>query len=145
MTGAGAATKGSRLWELRVIDAMHPGVISCPPDATLQTVARMMASYGVHAVLVHGHTESADTDGWGVITDWQLLQAAATGDVHAIRAAAVATSPVVGIETSEPLQGALELMASTGSSHVLAVERHSRRPVGVVSTLDVVRALAELA
>ena len=146
MTTAGAAAKGSRLLELRVIDAMHPGVISCPPDATLQTVARMMASYGVHAVLVHGHGgESADSDGWGVITDWQLLRAAAAGDVHTILAAEVATSPVVGIATSEPLQGALELMAETGSSHVLAVERHSRRPVGVVSTLDVVRALAELA
>jgi CBS domain-containing protein len=146
MTSAGTATKGSRLQELRVVDAMHPGVISCPPDSTLQTVARMMASYGVHAVLVHGHDEETpDPDGWGVITDWHLLQAAAAGSVHTVRAAEVAISPVVGIATSEPLQAALELMARTGSSHVLAVERHSGRPAGVVSTLDVVRALAELA
>ena len=141
---AEAPTTGSRLREVRVLEAMHPGVISCPPDSTLQTVARMMAAYGVHAVLVHGR-EAADGDGWGVITDWQLLQAAAAGNVHTIHAAEVATSPVVGIPTSEPLQAALELMAETGASHVLAVERHSGRPVGVVSTLDVVRALAELA
>jgi CBS domain-containing protein len=135
----------SRLRELRVIDVMHPGVISCPPEATLQTVARMMATYAVHAVLVHGHEKTADDDGWGVVSDWRLLQAAAAGDVHAITAGEVAASPVVGIATSEPVQDALQLMAQTGSSHVLAVERHSRRPIGVVSTLDVVRALAELA
>jgi len=29
-------------------------------------------------------------------------------------------------------------------SHVIAIERHSGRPIGVVSTLDVARALAGL-
>ena len=139
------STTSSLLERLRVVDAMHPGVISCPPEASLQTVARMMADYGVHAILVHGHGEGTDADGWGVISDWHLLQAAGGGDIRALRAIDVAVSPVVGIATAEPLSEALRLMAETGSSHVLAVERHSRRPIGVVSTLDVVRALAELA
>lgn len=145
MTTTEAEGLQSRLGKLRVVDAMHPGVISCPPGATLQTVARMMATYGVHAVLVHGHVDGTDDDEWRVITDWHLLQAAATGDVHTICAEDVAVSPIVCVETAAPLQDALRAMAETGSSHVLAVERHSRRPIGVVSTLDIVRALAELA
>jgi CBS domain-containing protein len=146
VTAADSPTS-SLLERLRVVDAMHPGVISCPPEASLQTVARMMADYGVHAILVHGHGhgDGTDADGWGVISDWQLLQAAAVGDVRSVRAIDIAVSPVVGIATAEPLSEALRLMAETGSSHVLAVERHSRRPIGVVSTLDVVRAVADLA
>jgi CBS domain-containing protein len=143
MTVTNSAT--SSLERLRVVDAMHPGVISCPPEASLQTVARMMAEYGVHAILVHGHGDGVDADGWGVISDWHLLTAAGIGDVRTLRALDVAVSPVVGIATAEPLSEAFRLMTETGSSHVLAVERHSRRPIGVVSTLDVVRALAQLA
>jgi CBS domain-containing protein len=45
------------LGELRVADAMHPGLISCPPDAPLRTVARMMATYRVHTILVTSHGE----------------------------------------------------------------------------------------
>jgi hypothetical protein len=39
--------------ELRVADAMHLGMVSCPADSPLHTVARMMATYRVHAVFVH--------------------------------------------------------------------------------------------
>ena len=28
--------------ELHVLDAMHPGMISCPPETPMRTVARMM-------------------------------------------------------------------------------------------------------
>ena len=36
-----------QLQKLRVVDAMHPGVIACPFETSLQTVARMMATYRV--------------------------------------------------------------------------------------------------
>jgi len=38
---------GSRpaLGKLRVIDAMHPALITCSPDSSLRTIARMMATY----------------------------------------------------------------------------------------------------
>ena len=45
------------LRQLRVIDAMHPGLISCSLDTPLRTVARMMATYRVHAILVTAHGE----------------------------------------------------------------------------------------
>ena len=33
-------TKRSPLQELRVVEIMHPGVIACPHETPLQTVAR---------------------------------------------------------------------------------------------------------
>ena len=38
---------------LRVADVMHPGTIACPADTPLRSVARMMATYRVHAIIVH--------------------------------------------------------------------------------------------
>ena len=43
------------LGTLRVIDAMHPALITCSPDSSLRTIARMMATYRVHAILVTAH------------------------------------------------------------------------------------------
>jgi hypothetical protein len=40
------------LAQLRVVDAMHPGLITCRPDEPIRTVARLMATYRVHAVFV---------------------------------------------------------------------------------------------
>jgi CBS domain-containing protein len=44
---------------LRVIDAMHPGLISCALDSPLSTVARMMGTHRVHAILVTARGDEA--------------------------------------------------------------------------------------
>lgn len=36
----------------RVRDIAHQGILSCPPDASLEVVARVMSSHRLHAVLV---------------------------------------------------------------------------------------------
>src|SRR2546421_13026299 len=57
-------------------DAMSRGVISCPPETPLRVVARMMATYGVHAIFVF---ESGDDDEaprlWAVVSDLDLVAA----------------------------------------------------------------------
>ena len=40
-----------------VADAMHPGILSCDPDATLTEVARMMSTHHVHCIVVRGAAE----------------------------------------------------------------------------------------
>jgi CBS domain-containing protein len=57
---------------------MHPGLISCPLGASLRTVARMMATYRVHAILVTAHGEEALPGGgpWGTVSDTDLIRAA---------------------------------------------------------------------
>ena len=135
---------GAPLQQLRVIDAMHPGVISCPPDTPLRTVARMMSTYRVHAIIVtaHGAEELPDGSLWGVVSDADLVRVAQSTDLDEQTAGSVAASPSLMVGSSEPLGRAAQLMVEHEVSHVVVIERHSLRPIGVVSTLDVARALS---
>jgi CBS domain-containing protein len=130
--------------ELRVFDVMHPGMISCPPDTSLRVVARMMATYRVHAILVHGDEDAPAGERWGVVTDADLVRAAREVDLDEVTAGRIAGTPVLVVTTVDSLQRAIQLMVEHEVTHLVAIERHSGRPLGVVSTLDVARALAGL-
>jgi CBS domain-containing protein len=132
------------LRELRVLDAMHPGVIACPLDTSLRTVARMMSTYRVHAVVVVAHEGDALPGGtlWGVISDSDLMQAAQGPDFDDETAKALAATPALTVASVEALDRAVQLMVEHEVSHLVVVERHSKRPIGILSTLDVARALA---
>jgi len=123
---------------------MHAGLVSCSLDTPLQAVARMMATYRVHAVLVATHNGDEVTGGrpWGLISDLDLIRAAKTADVATMRARDVAETPIVMVASDHELSHAAELMAERAVSHLLVVEPHSGRPFGVLSTLDLARALA---
>jgi CBS domain-containing protein len=134
------------LSELRAIDAMHPGMISCPPETPLRTVARMMASYRVHAIVVHAHEDDQlpAGDSWGVVTDADLVRAALEDDLDGMTAMQVAATPVLTVTSVDALSRAMQRMIENEVAHVIVIERHSGRPIGVLSTLDVARALAGL-
>jgi CBS domain-containing protein len=134
------------LRQLRVVDAMHPGLISCSLDTPLRTVARMMATYRVHAILVtsHGEEELPRGGPWGIVADNDLLRAAEQGDMDAQTARTVAATPVLTVASSEELPRAAQLMVEHELSHLIVIEQLSARPIGVLSTLDVARALAGL-
>jgi CBS domain-containing protein len=134
------------LQKLRVVDAMHPGVIACPFETSLQTVARMMATYRVHAVVVLAHEGDEAPGGtlWGVVSDTDLLQAGQDHDFDIQTAQALAATPALTVESRESLARAVQLMVEHEVAHLIVVERHSKRPIGVLSTLDVARALARL-
>jgi CBS domain-containing protein len=139
-----APEKYASLAKLRVIDAMHPGLISCSPNTPLRTVARMMALYRVHAILVtaHGEEELPGGGGWGIVSDADLLRAAETGDLDEELSSSIATSPVQTIASSDELSSAAALIGEHAGSHLIVVERRSGKPIGVLSTLDIARALA---
>jgi CBS domain-containing protein len=132
------------LGKLRVIDAMHPALITCAPDSSLRTIARMMATYRVHAILVtsHGDEELAGGSPWGIVSDADLLRATKSGDIDEQQARTLAAQPVVTIPSSEALSRAAQLMVDSDVSHLIVIESRSERPIGVLSTLDVARALA---
>jgi CBS domain-containing protein len=48
----------------------------------------------------------------------------------------------VTIRADRPIGEAAGLMAQHGIAHLAVVDPHSRRPIGVVSTLDLARAIA---
>jgi CBS domain-containing protein len=58
-------------------DAMSNGVISCTPETPLRIVARMMATFGVHAIFVFEHADEDDEAPqlWGVVSDLDLVAA----------------------------------------------------------------------
>ena len=132
--------------ELRpVSSAMHPGVITCHPGATLRDVARMMANVGIHAVVVWGDEEDDSQGFWGIVSDLDLVTAAARGELLAGPAVGAAKTEVVTVRAGESLMRAAKLMEGHRATHLVVVADDRDRPIGVLSTLDLARALARSA
>jgi CBS domain-containing protein len=127
--------------QLGVMDAMHPGVVTCPPETPIRDVAWMMSVYRIHAVVVYGELGDDTPELWGVVSDLDLVEAAAAGDVESRTAAEIAATPVLTVEPTDTLRRAAQMMAEHEVSHLVVVERASSRPLGVLSTLDVARRL----
>jgi CBS domain-containing protein len=126
-----------------VADAMSRGVISCPPETPLRVVARMMATFGVHAIFVFEHQDEDDEAPrlWAVVSDLDLV-AATQLDLDRLTAGATAVTPLVTVRADRPIGEAADLMAQHGIAHLAVTDPESRRPIGVISTLDIARALA---
>ena len=126
-----------------VADVMTEGLITCEPSAPLRAVARLMADHHVHSVFVFDYGEEDDETAelWGIVSDLDLA-AAAWADVDTQTAGESAVTPLVSVLRTDDLRHAAQLMAESGVSHLAVVDPISGRPVGVVSTLDIARAVA---
>jgi CBS domain-containing protein len=124
-------------------DAMSHGVISCPPETPLRVVARMMATFGVHAIFVFEHTDEDDEASrlWALVSDLDLV-AATRLDLDMVTAGKTAVTPLVSIGADRPIAEAGGLMSMYGIAHLAVTDPDSRRPIGVISTLDIARAIA---
>jgi CBS domain-containing protein len=127
-----------RLDRIGVEDVMHAGLIGCDPEAPLSVIARIFAEERIHALVVSGieRTRDGDRRSWGIISDRDLLRALDAG-AERVTASALAVTAMITVEPEEPLDRAVQLMASYDVSHVLVVEDGA--PVGIVSALDVAR------
>ena len=125
-----------------VSDAMHPGILSCEPDATASEVARLMAAHHVHCVAVvgisHGEPECFV---WGIVSDLDLV-AAGIRDEQEPTARDLAAQPVITVRPDVPLREAAEAMVSNHVSHLVVTDAEAGRPIGILSTLDVAGVLA---
>lgn len=126
-----------------VKDLMHPGILTCKPDATLGQVATLLDQNQVHALFV------TDRDGriMGVISDFDLLAgewlSADLESLEAMRkltASDLMTQPVDSIEASLPLKTAASLFAQKGVGRFLVTE--NGKAVGVISLSDFVASLS---
>jgi CBS domain-containing protein len=125
-----------------VSDAMHPGILSCEPDATATEVARMMASHHVHCVAVVGISHAKpECYVWGIISDLDLV-AAAIRDEQEPTARDLAEQPVIAVRPTMPLRDAAEAMLRNRVSHLVVTDAEAGRPMGILSTLDVAGVLA---
>lgn len=125
--------------EARVSDVMTAGVVSCAPDLPLRAVAAIMARDRIHSVVVFdGGPERA----WAIVSDLDVV-GAASADLDRETAAAVAATPVVTVGPDERLARVVQLMTEYETTHLVVVEPDTGRPMGIVSSLDIARILAE--
>src|SRR5689334_1393478 len=125
-----------------VEDVMRRGIIRCEPDTDLTTVARLMATNHVHAVVVSGIEPSAHGGEhltWGLITALDLVAAALPG-VDVPEAGVLANSEILTVDDDESLERAAQLMVEHQLTHLIVVS--GGRPVGVLSTLDIAGSIA---
>jgi len=148
MTGALQPDQGSyltpTLQHATVAEAMHPGILSCPADAPLIEVARLMATHHVHCVAVMGLSEEdhvSDKVVWGIVSDLDLVRVGVrTGTDRT--AGAMALQPVVTVSTDTPLVEAGELMIAHGVGHLVVLNPATQLPIGILSTLDLAGVIA---
>jgi CBS domain-containing protein len=125
---------------MTVADAMHRGVVTCDVETPLTKVAQMMLGHRIHCVVVTSREEQGP---WGVVSDLDLAAAVAHEYVENTTAGKVAATPAVLVGSREPLRRAAQLMTEHGVTHLIVVDARSTGPVGVLSTLDVARVLAD--
>lgn len=137
---------------VRAADAMHAGVVTCPPHASLAVAARIMAAHRIHAVVVPApaatpaaeHAPAGQAVA-GVVTDLDVLAALADGTLHERTAAEAAadtgTAPLT-VRADDELAHAVALMREHSATHVVVVHARTAAPVGVLSTLDIAEVIA---
>jgi CBS domain-containing protein len=130
------------LSERFVAEVMHDGVVGCGPDTPLSEVARLMSEHCIHCVIVGGL--SVDAHGprlvWGVVSDLDLARAAAAGD--GLTAGQVAATEPVSASPSDSLADIARTMGEHEVAHLVVVDDRDAEPIGVISTLDIARAIA---
>jgi CBS domain-containing protein len=125
-----------------VADVMTPRVIHCAPETPLRNVARLMAENNVHAVYVfdYGAEDDEAWQMWGLVSDLDLIAALPVIDERTAGNSAV--TPLVTVSLNERLDRAAQLMAETANAHLGVIDPATGRPAGVLSTLDIARAIA---
>lgn len=127
-----------------VRDFMHPGLITCRPDATLGQVAVMLSNHHVHGLIV------SDRDGrpLGVITDFDLLagewlsaDSESLATMRMMTAGELMSSPVDTIDINAPASEASRIMREKVIRRLMVME--NGKPVGVISVSDLIAGLAE--
>ena len=112
------------------------GILACPPDAPLAEVAWLMANNHVHAVIV----VRDDLPEPPVISDADLVAAVASGHFDSLSAGDVAITEPVGVERDATLARAVQLLSEHAVGHLI-VRDERRLPIGVISSLDIARAV----
>jgi CBS domain-containing protein len=140
-TSMRGSDRAPTLQHAMVKDVMRPGIITCSPQADLASVARIMATDHVHAVVVSGiePVSGGERLTWGLLTALDLVAAGLPG-CDATEAADLASSEIVTIDAEEPLERAAQLMLEHQLTHLMVLD--GAQPVGILSTLDVAGCLA---
>ena len=132
------------LEHVRVRDVMTSTLVACAADLPLRDVAELMTRHRIHCVVVLAepvvHGEPGEP--WGVIAELDLV-GAAPFDEDQSTAGRVAGTPLVTVHPEEPLGRAALLMSEYATTHLVVVDDEGA-PAGILSALDIARAVAPL-
>lgn len=117
---------------------MHAGIVSCPSDASLNEVARVMSDHRVHAVAVADIEHGRPWGTWHIATDRDVVEAIAAGLDATARD--VAGTDAATVLASDRIDDAARRMVERGVSHLVVLHETGGYPVGILSTLDVAAA-----
>ena len=120
---------------------MNPRLAFCAPDLPLAAVARVMAENELRSVVVADDLD-ANPSAWGIIRALDLVAAEIVRNLGSQLAAGSAAKPVVTVSSGETLGRAAHLMVEHAIAELIVVDGSSNHPIGVLSTLDLVNALA---
>ncbi len=126
--------------EKRVEDIMHYGVITCRTHTLLKEVVRIITDTDVHAlVVIHDNGNVA-----GIVSHMDLLRLYGQNLLE-YKAEDVMTPNVITISPDATVKEAVELMLKHNIRRLLVTEKtpEGERPVGVISTTDVIRDMRE--
>ena len=126
-----------RFDQIAVSDVMHRGLVSCPSDTPLNEMAELMVRESIHCVLVAPVDDEVEKGRWRVVSDLDLV--AAPGSPWST-AGNISATPTVTVSETDRVSRAAALMSEYQSAHLIVVDVLAA-PVGVVSTLDVARAM----
>lgn len=117
---------------------MTAGVVSCAPGDSVLALARRMAIYHTHAVVIAGiwSDEERDELRWGLISHEEVVGALADGR-HDALAVNLPPGKIVTCGPHETVLAAARRMRSEDVDHLVVLDNDD--PVGVLSTLDVMR------
>lgn len=115
----------------RVSDAIRAGVITCPPDTSLKTIARMMSTYHIHCIVVReaDFERTGSEEPWGIVSDLDMVAGGA--DAEDRTAGSACATEVITVERDETLERAAQLMTEHEISHLVVVGPGTRTPIGV--------------
>ena len=126
-----------------VRDLMHPGLLTCRPDATLGQVAVLLNQNHVHALIV----EDRDGRALGIISDvdllageWLSVDSKSLATMRKLTAADLMSKPVDSVEANLPLTEAVRQLIDKDVSRLLVTDKG--KPVGVISLSDFIASIA---
>jgi crotonyl-CoA carboxylase/reductase len=125
--------------DTRVAAILHPGVITCAPQATVEEVARLLVAYRIHAVVVIDEDERAA----GVISQTDVVlarQGRSAEELGQLRADEIMTPSLIHCEADTRVSEAVTTMTRRGIHRLIVTEERDGRPfpIGVVSMTDII-------
>ncbi|MGA7194060.1 MAG: CBS domain-containing protein [Anaerolineales bacterium] len=127
-----------------VRDLMHPGLLTCRPDATLGQVAVLLNQNHIHALIV----EDRDSRPLGIISDvdllageWLSVDNKSLATMRKLTAADLMSKPVDSVDANLSITEAVRGLIDRDVSRLLVTD--NGKPVGVISLSDFVASIAQ--